>query len=162
MLVSSVQKNDSVAHFTYSWASLVAQRLKRLPPMRETQVWSLGWEDPLEKEMVAHSSCSCLENPMDGEAWWATVQGVAKSRTRLSDFTFTFILFQILFPFRILQNIVQNSLCYTVSLLVFYFTYSSIYMSIPNSQSLSLLNLTLPPVIKNSFFNSVNLFLFCK
>ena len=37
-------------------ASLVAQRLKRLPPMRETQVRSLGWEDPLQKEMVTHSS----------------------------------------------------------------------------------------------------------
>ena len=34
--------------------------------------------------------CSCLENPMDGGAWWALVHGVAKSRTRLSDFTFTF------------------------------------------------------------------------
>ena len=34
--------------------------------------------------------CSCLENPMDGGAWWATVHGVAKSRTWLSDFTFTF------------------------------------------------------------------------
>ena len=33
---------------------------------------------------------SSLENPMDGEAWWAAVHGVAKSRTRLSDFTFTF------------------------------------------------------------------------
>ena len=33
---------------------------------------------------------SCLENPMDGGAWWATVHGVARSRTRLSDFTFTF------------------------------------------------------------------------
>ena len=33
---------------------------------------------------------SCLENPMDGGAWWATVHGVAKSRTQLSDFTFTF------------------------------------------------------------------------
>ena len=32
---------------------------------------------------------SCLENPMDGEAWLAAVHGVAKSRTRLSDFTFT-------------------------------------------------------------------------
>ena len=31
----------------------------------------------------------CLENPMDGRAWWATVHGVAKIRTRLSDFTFT-------------------------------------------------------------------------
>ena len=33
---------------------------------------------------------SCLENPMDGGAWWAAVHGVAKSRTGLSDFTFTF------------------------------------------------------------------------
>ena len=33
---------------------------------------------------------SCLENPMDGGAWKASVHGVAKSRTRLSDFTFTF------------------------------------------------------------------------
>ena len=33
---------------------------------------------------------SCLENPMDGGAWWATVHGVAKSPTRLVDFTFTF------------------------------------------------------------------------
>ena len=33
---------------------------------------------------------SCLENPMDGGAWWAAVHGVANSQTRLSDFTFTF------------------------------------------------------------------------
>ena len=35
---------------------------------------------------------SCLENPMDGGAWWAAVHGVTKSRTRLSDFTSTFHL----------------------------------------------------------------------
>ena len=35
---------------------------------------------------------SCLENPMDGGAWWAAVHEVAKSRTRLSDFAFTFHL----------------------------------------------------------------------
>ena len=34
--------------------------------------------------------CSCLENPRDGRAWWAAIYGVAQSRTRLSDFTFTF------------------------------------------------------------------------
>ena len=33
---------------------------------------------------------SCLENPMDGGAWWAAVHGITRSRTRLSDFTFTF------------------------------------------------------------------------
>ena len=33
---------------------------------------------------------SCLENPMEGGAWWAAVHGVAKSQTQLSDFTFTF------------------------------------------------------------------------
>ena len=33
---------------------------------------------------------SCLENPMDGGAWWAAVHGVAEGQTRLSDFTFTF------------------------------------------------------------------------
>ena len=36
---------------------------------------------------------SCLKNPMDRGAWWATVHRVAKSRTRLSDFTFTFMLY---------------------------------------------------------------------
>ena len=33
---------------------------------------------------------SCLENPMDGRAWWVAVHGIAKSRTQLSNFTFTF------------------------------------------------------------------------
>ena len=37
-------------------ASLVAQLVKNLPVVQETQVRSLGWEDPLEKEMVTHSS----------------------------------------------------------------------------------------------------------
>ena len=40
----------------YSWASLVAQKLKNPPAMWETWVRSLGWEDPLEKEKATHSS----------------------------------------------------------------------------------------------------------
>ena len=40
----------------YSWASLLAQLVKNLPTMQETRVQSLGWEDPLEKGMAAHSS----------------------------------------------------------------------------------------------------------
>ena len=42
------------------------------------------------KAMVTHSSTLCLENPMDGGAWWAAVHGVTESRTQLSDFTFIF------------------------------------------------------------------------
>ena len=38
------------------WASLVSQMVKSLPAVQETQVWSLGQEDPLEKEMVTHAS----------------------------------------------------------------------------------------------------------
>ena len=41
----------------------VSQRLKRLPPMRETWVRSLGWEDPLEKEMATHSSILAWRSP---------------------------------------------------------------------------------------------------
>ena len=40
----------------YSWSSLVAQIVKNLPPMQETWVQSLDWEDPLEKGMATHSS----------------------------------------------------------------------------------------------------------
>ena len=68
----------------YSWASLVAQQVKNPPAMRETWVRSLGWEDPLEQGKATHSSILAWRIP------WAAVHEVAKSRTRLSDFTFTF------------------------------------------------------------------------
>ena len=51
-------------------ASLVAQRLKRLPRMRETWVQSLGREDPLEKEMATHSSILAWEIPWREESGW--------------------------------------------------------------------------------------------
>ena len=44
-------------------ASLVAQTVTRLPAMQETWVQSLGWEDPLEKEMVTHSSTLAWKIP---------------------------------------------------------------------------------------------------
>ena len=47
--------------------------------MQETWVRSLGQEGPLEKEIGNLFQYSCLENPMDRGAWWATVQGVAKA-----------------------------------------------------------------------------------
>ena len=50
---------------------------------QETHAQSVGQEDPLEKEVETHS-CSCLENPKDREAQWATVQTVTRSQTQLS------------------------------------------------------------------------------
>ena len=64
--------------------TLMAQTVKNLPAMQETWVQSLGWEDPLEKQMATHSSYSCLENSTDRGAGWATVHGVARSWPRLS------------------------------------------------------------------------------
>ena len=51
----------------FDQASLVAQRLKDLPPMQETQVRSLGQEDPLEKEMATHSSILAWRIPWTEE-----------------------------------------------------------------------------------------------
>ena len=53
--------------------------------MQETWVQSLDQEDPLEKEMATHSNILAWIIPMGGGAWRATVHGVAKSWTRLSD-----------------------------------------------------------------------------
>ena len=57
--------------------------------IKEIQGWcfkNLRWSE--EKAMALQYSC--LANPTDGGAWWAAVHGVAKSQTRLRDFTFTF------------------------------------------------------------------------
>ena len=51
----------------YEWASLVAQMVKRLPAIWETQVRSLGQEDPLEKEMATHSSTLVWKIPWTEE-----------------------------------------------------------------------------------------------
>ena len=50
-------------------------------PMKETWLRSLGWEDPLEKEMATHSSTLDWRIPMDRGAWWATIHRVEKSQT---------------------------------------------------------------------------------
>ena len=71
--------------FTTFWASLVAQMVKNPPAIRETWVLSLGWEDPMEEGMITHSSILARRIPMDRGAWPATVHGVAKRWTRLSN-----------------------------------------------------------------------------
>ena len=70
---------------TLFWASLVAEMVKNLPVMKETWAQFLGWEDPLGEGMTTHSSILAWTIPMDRGAWWATVHGVTKSRTQLSD-----------------------------------------------------------------------------
>ena len=62
----------------------MTQMVKNLPAMQETCVRSLGWEDPLEKGTVTHSSTLDWDS-MGRGAWQATVHGVTKSRTQLSD-----------------------------------------------------------------------------
>ena len=69
--------------FRYSWVFLVAQLVKNPPAMQETWVWSLGWDDPLEKEGATHSSILAWRIPR------TIVHGVAKSWTWLIDFHFT-------------------------------------------------------------------------
>ena len=74
------------SHFpTCPRASLVAQTVKDLPAVWDTWFQSLGWEDPPEQGMATHSSILTWRIFMDRGAWQATVHGVAKSRTRLSD-----------------------------------------------------------------------------
>ena len=69
----------------YSWASLVAQTVKNLPAMWETWIQSLDWKESLEEGMATHSSILARRILMDRGAWWATVHGVTKSQTRLSN-----------------------------------------------------------------------------
>ena len=73
--------------FCFYWLNS-PQTVKNLPVIQETQVWSQGQEDPLEKGMATHS--------MDREAWWATVHGVTKSQTWLSDLALAYISLAVL------------------------------------------------------------------
>ena len=64
----------------YSQASLVAQLVKNPPAMQETWVWSLGWEDPLEKGMTTHSSILVWKIPWTEEP--ARLQPMGLQRVR--------------------------------------------------------------------------------
>ena len=65
------------------WVSLVTQMAKNLLAMQETWVRSLGWEDPLEEDMVTHSIILVWRIRMNRGSWWATVHRVRKIRTWL-------------------------------------------------------------------------------
>ena len=65
----------------YLISSLVAQMLKNLPAVQETQVWYLSSEDPLEKEMATHSSIPVWRIPWTEEPGGQTAHGVTYIRT---------------------------------------------------------------------------------
>ena len=60
--------------------SLMAQRVKCLPAMQETWVWSLGWEDSLEEKMATHSSIPVWKIPWRKELGWLQAMGLQKVR----------------------------------------------------------------------------------
>ena len=89
ILYASTEKTYSL-HFvkrcgkswaSLSWTSLAAQMVKSPPAMQETQVRSLGQQDPLEKGMATHFSILAWRIPWTEEPGRAVVHGVAKSRT---------------------------------------------------------------------------------
>ena len=63
---------------------MVAQMVKHLPAMRETRVPSLGWKDPLEKEMATHSNIVAWEIPWTEEPGRLQSMGLQKSWTQLA------------------------------------------------------------------------------
>ena len=112
-----------------SWASLVAQMVKNLPAMWETKVWSLGQEDPLEKEMATHSSTLAWKIPWMEEP--GRLQSMGSQRVGnnwATSLSFSFFLSyklkyqQILFfffwsgPFlKSLLNLLQYCFCFMFS-----------------------------------------------
>ena len=88
-----------------NWASLLAQTVNSPPAMQETQVGSLGWEDPLEKTMVTHSSVLAWRIPWTEEP--GGLQSMGSQRVGLSDF----------YSLTCMEN-------YTSSALLFFFFFS--------------------------------------
>ena len=76
----SMGERIDLAYLPQCRASLVAQTLKHLPAMWETWVQSLGWEDPLEKEMAIHSSTLAWKIPWMMEPGWLQAMGSLRVR----------------------------------------------------------------------------------
>ena len=130
--------SENIIHLgLFTNSGLVAQMVKSLCALQKIRIRSMGWEDPLEKEMATHSSIAweipwteelVVYSPWScrvGQDWMTKQQKqqivdlecCVSSRYTAKWFSYTYTCiysFQIIFPFRLLQNIEQNSLCYTV------------------------------------------------
>ena len=112
-LQPSCQLESVVTPLTFSWSgpgerSHLVQMVKDLSAMLQTQVQSLGWEDPLKKGILTPVFlCGEMENSMDRGAWWAIVPGAVKSQMWLFFFSFPlgfFLLFHY-DPFPLVKTI---------------------------------------------------------
>ena len=83
--------------------------------MQETWVRSLGCEDSLERGMATPPQYFCLENSMDRGTLWATVHGVAKSQTLLSDQHFHFLIFRLAYYYSACHMLRVSYLCSLLS-----------------------------------------------
>ena len=127
--------------------------------MWETWVWSLGLEDSPGKGKCSPLQYSGLKSSMD-----CLVNGVTKSQTWLNDYHFHFrvyiiyILFQILFHYRLLQDIKYSPLCYTVGLYCLSILFIAVWVSVIK---LLIYPPHLPSLLTVTLFSmSVSLFLF--
>ena len=118
-------------------ASLVAQRIRHLPAMQETQVRSLGWEDPLEKEMATHSSIPAWRIPWTEEPGglqstgsqrvrhdWATYITIYMKYHLQQKKILTFLKFSFNFTYRIHCSFVKLTVIWSCIFICFLLTYS--------------------------------------
>ena len=87
MVPRNFAKNNLHFSLKFHLNVCIAQLVNNLPAMWETWVWSLGWEDSLEKGKAAYSSILALRIP------WTLLHGVTKSWTRLSSFHFQMYMY---------------------------------------------------------------------
>ena len=113
----------------YSWASLVAQLVKNLPAMQETWVlWSLGWDDPLEKRKATHSGILAWRIPLTEESI-----GSQKWQIMLSTFSCAYLLF----VYFLSKNCLFKSFAYFYIGLLVFLLCSKNSLNIPDTSSLS-------------------------
>ena len=83
--ISIVSEGEKKCVCIYTWASLVAQTVNNLHALQETQVQSLGWEDPLERGIETHCTILAWRIPWTEEPGELQSMGVAKSWIQLSE-----------------------------------------------------------------------------
>ena len=91
LVIASYPRQTTIAPIqVHMWATLVPQLVKNLPAIQETQVWFLGWGNPLEKGMATHSSILTWRIPWTEEQGRLQSMGSQRVRNDWAKFTFSF------------------------------------------------------------------------